>query len=457
MTHSDQDPILAIATPAGSGGIGIVRLSFPVALEERVHEALFEGAFTPVPRHAHLRAFLDENGVKLDDLIVIFFKGPSSYTGESVIELQAHGGPVLMQMLQRACLKKCAHLGFRLAEPGEFTKRAYLNGRLDLAQAEAVADVISAMSESAVQAAQRSLSGEFSTLVRRVDESLKEVRAYVEATLDFPEEEVDNLNRGRIFERLNEIRAGLLDIFAKARCGKVLREGVTVAIVGSPNVGKSSLLNALAGEEVAIVTDIAGTTRDKIEHWISINGVPLRVVDTAGIRETTDPVELKGIERALAEVGKAQVVLHLVDASGRIADDKEALARILAASAPGTPVLTVANKADLAPGRTYPEGVVVVSAKSEEGLSVLRDRLLEIAGMRSGTDGLFMSRQRHITALETSLEHVENAIAFGQDVAMIDLFAEELRLACEPLNEILGEFVADDLLGMIFSRFCIGK
>ncbi len=452
---SDKDPILAMATAAGSGGIGIVRLSFPSALERAVFDGLFSPDFTPVPRHAHLKAFMDAKGVKLDDLIVLFFKGPNSYTGESVVELQAHGGPVLMGLLQKACLEKLAHLDFRMAEPGEFTKRAYLNGRMDLAQAEAVADVINAMSESALQAAQRSLSGDFSKRIRELGDTARELRAYVEATLDFPEEEVDNLDRGRIFDRLDVMEASLLEIFSQARSGNVLREGVTAAIVGSPNVGKSSLLNALAGEEVAIVTDIAGTTRDKIEHWITINGVPLRVVDTAGIRETQDVVEQKGIERALAEVAKADVIVHLVDATGKVQDNQDTLAVVMKHARAGVPRVDVANKMDVA--QTAPEGYIAVSAASGLGLDALRAVLLEKVGMQTTADGLFMARERHLQALARALEHIERAQAFGRDVQMIDLFAEELRLAADALNEILGEFVADDLLGMIFSRFCIGK
>ena len=467
MLHSEKDPSLAIATPSGSGGIGIIRLSFPSELETAVFEALFPDGFTPKPRYAHLHSFYGFQGEKLDDLIVLFFKGPRSYTGESVIELQAHGGPVLMKMIQKACLDRCKSLGFRLAEPGEFTKRAYLNGRMDLAQAEAVADVIGAMSESALQAAQRSLSGVFSEKVRSVDEQLKELRAYVEATLDFPEEEVDHLNRGHIFEKLDQAYEQLVDILQNAQSGKVLREGVMVAIVGSPNVGKSSLLNALAGEEVAIVTDIAGTTRDKIEHWIAIDGVPLCVVDTAGIRETDDTVEKKGIERAMAEVEKAEVVLYLKDASGHISDDAETLERILKKTRSNVSIVTVLNKIDAcnhvqalidAERQVNSSAKVLgVSVKTGDGLDALRSTLLEAVGMQTQSDGLFMARERHLKALETALGHVAQAIAFGENVTNIDLLAEELRLASESLVEILGEFVADDLLGMIFSRFCIGK
>ena len=316
MHHSDKDPIIAVATAAGRGGIGILRLSFGKALEAQIV-------------YAHLLPFLGTDGGVLDRAIVLLFPAPHSYTGESVLEIQAHGGPVLLSLIMRTCLEKCRDLGLRMAEPGEFTRRAFMNGRMDLTQAEAVADLIDAVSESAVQAAGRSLSGEFSNAVRDVDGNITELRAFIEATLDFPEEDIDVIGSEKVRTRLVQAETGIRAILENARQGQVLREGVTVAIVGSPNVGKSSLLNALAQEEVAIVTDIPGTTRDRIEHWVSLNGVPVKMVDTAGIRTTDDVVESKGIERTLVEIRKADVVLHLKDASGLIRDDTEVLDKVL--------------------------------------------------------------------------------------------------------------------------------
>ena len=329
MHHSDKDPIIAVATAAGRGGIGILRLSFGKALEAQIVGRLFGENCTLKARYAHLLPFLGTDGGVLDRAIVLLFPAPHSYTGESVLEIQAHGGPVLLSLIMRTCLEKCRDLGLRMAEPGEFTRRAFMNGRMDLTQAEAVADLIDAVSESAVQAAGRSLSGEFSNAVRDVDGNITELRAFIEATLDFPEEDIDVIGSEKVRTRLVQAETGIRAILENARQGQVLREGVTVAIVGSPNVGKSSLLNALAQEEVAIVTDIPGTTRDRIEHWVSLNGVPVKMVDTAGIRTTDDVVESKGIERTLVEIRKADVVLHLKDASGLIRDDTEVLDKVL--------------------------------------------------------------------------------------------------------------------------------
>ncbi len=456
MILGDKDPIVAVATAAGHGGIGILRLSFPGAMDGEFICALFGDEKTLTPRHAHLMPVRGMDGAVLDRGIILYFPAPHSYTGETVIEIQAHGGPVLMNMLMKAVLAKCEHLGLRLAEPGEFTKRAFLNGRMDLAQAEAVADLIDAASESAVEAATRSLSGEFSKKIRSLADETNELRAFVEATLDFPEEEIDNLSAGRILERACGVRAALEDVLQNACHGSVLREGVTVAIVGSPNVGKSSLLNALAQEEIAIVTDIPGTTRDRIEHWVTIGGVPVRMVDTAGIRKTTDVVESKGIERTLSEIRKADVVLHLTDASGGVPDDDAVLARVLAEVRPGVPLVHVCNKTDLVSGKD--DGMTIcISAKTGEGLAVLKKRLLTEVGMAGSTDGLFMARERHLHCLRTALHHMDAALLIGTDISMIELLAEELRLAGQALGEILGETTADDILGLIFSKFCIGK
>lgn len=460
MISSDKDPIAAVATAAGRGGVGIVRLSMPAALERAVLDRLFPGR-TIEPRRATLLPFTDADGGLLDHAIVLRFPAPASYTGETVLEIQVHGGPVLMKLVLGTVFERCRNLGFRLAEPGEFTKRAFLNGRMDLAQAEAVADLIDAVSETAARAAARSLSGDFSKLVSDAGSGLDELRAYIEAALDFPEEEEDFLAQGRIAERILKVRADLELLLANASQGKVLRDGLTVALVGSPNVGKSSLLNALAGEEVAIVTDVAGTTRDRIEHWIAIDGVPLRIVDTAGVRETDDIVERKGIERALEAVSCADIVLHLVDASGEVGDSSEVLERVMQHTGRGAHLLTVVNKIDKATsdGSSDIDGDIArVSARTGEGLSELRSRLLELAGMTSSSDGLFIARERHLEALRAALAHVKAAeamIAAGS--CMGDLLAEELRLAGRELGGILGETTPDDLLGMIFSKFCIGK
>ena len=456
MIHSDKDPIVAIATAAGRGGIGIVRVSFSKALDREMQTLLFDEETELVARHAHLLPFKDEAGHTLDRAIVLFFPAPNSYTGESVIEIQAHGGPVLMKMILQAVLEKARSLDIRLAEPGEFTKRAYMNGQMDLAQAEAVADLIDAVSESAVQAAGRSLQGDFSRAVHDISAEVNELRAFVEATLDFPEEEIDHLQASHILSRIADVKTALEDVIDNARQGSVLREGVTVAIVGSPNVGKSSLLNALALQEVAIVTDIPGTTRDKIEHWVNINGIPVKMVDTAGIRETLDVVESKGIERTLAEIRKADVVLHLTDASGRVADDEVVLERVLSEVRKGVPLVNVCNKTDLL--ATKKSGnEFFISARTGEGLPALKDHLLQVVGMASSTDGLFMARERHLVCLKGALEHIRIAVEMGSDISMIELLAEELRLAGRCLGDILGETTSDDILGIIFGKFCIGK
>ncbi len=456
MIHSDKDPIVAIATAAGRGGIGIVRVSFRKTLDREMQTVIFDANTTLLPRYAHLLPFKDSVGRILDRAIVLFFPAPHSYTGESVIEIQAHGGPVLMNMILQEILKKAKNLGIRLAEPGEFTKRAYLNNQMDLAQAEAVADLIDAVSESAVQAAGRSLQGEFSRVVNEIAHEVNELRAFVEATLDFPEEEIDHLQSAQILSRIARVKVSLADVIQNARQGSVLREGVTVAIVGSPNVGKSSLLNALARQEVAIVTDIPGTTRDKIEHWVNINGIPVKMVDTAGIRETSDIVESKGIERTLAEVRKADVVLHLTDASGCIADDEKVLEKVLAEVRRGVPLVNVCNKTDLYKGKKAGEEFFI-SARTGEGLQSLKDHLIQIVGMASSTDGLFMARERHLACLRSALEHISIATEIGSDISMLELLAEELRLSGRYLGDILGETTSDDILGIIFGKFCIGK
>ena len=442
---SPPDTIAAIATAPGRGGIGVVRVSgaglgaFALALCGRM----------PRPRTAHFTRFLDEHERAIDEGVLLYFAAPASFTGEDVLELQGHGGPVVMQML----LERCLQLGARLAEPGEFTRRAFLNGKLDLAQAEGVADLIEASTAAAARSAVRSLSGQFSEEVHRITDALIDLRMLVEATLDFPEEEIDFLERARAMPRLESIRDALEGVLDRARQGALLRSGLNVVLVGAPNVGKSSLLNQLAGEERAIVTDIAGTTRDALRETIQIEGIPLHIIDTAGLRETEDRVERIGIERTWREIARADVILHLVEAG--VGADGDLDARL----PQGVERIVVANKIDLAglpPGRVEAGGRVrlQVSARSGEGVELVRQELLRIAGWHAHGEDVILARERHLLALREALGHVEAA---GTQLGALELFAEELRLAQEELGTITGEFSADDLLGVIFSRFCIGK
>ena len=442
---SPPDTIAAIATAPGRGGIGVVRVSgaglgaFALALCGRA----------PRPRTAHFTRFLDEHERPIDEGVLLYFAAPASFTGEDVIELQGHGGPVVMQML----LERCLQLGARLAEPGEFTRRAFLNGKLDLAQAEGVADLIEASTAAAARSAVRSLSGQFSEEVHRITDALIDLRMLVEATLDFPEEEIDFLERARAMPRLEGIREALEGVLDRARQGALLRSGLNVVLVGAPNVGKSSLLNQLAGEERAIVTDIAGTTRDALRETIQIEGIPLHIIDTAGLRDTEDRVERIGIERTWREIARADVILHLVEAGvATEVDLDESLPQ-------GVERIVVANKIDLVglpPGRVEAGGRVrlQVSARSGEGVELVRQELLRIAGWHAHGEDVILARERHLLALREALRHVEAA---GTQLGALELFAEELRLAQEELGTITGEFSADDLLGVIFSRFCIGK
>ena len=450
------EPIAAIATAPGRGGIGVVRVSGP-DLSVIIH-ALCGRAL--VPRVATYLPFLAADGEPIDTGLALHFPAPHSYTGEDVLELQGHGGPVVMQLLLERVLQAGAQVGLRTARPGEFTERAFLNDKLDLAQAEAVADLIDASSAQAARSASRSLSGVFSQAVHGVVDQLIELRMLVEATLDFPEEEIDFLERSDARGRLARVRGSLDALLAQARQGALLREGLHVVLAGAPNVGKSSLLNALAGAEVAIVTAVAGTTRDRIEQAIQIEGVPLVVVDTAGLRDTQDEVERIGIERTWQAVGRADVVLHLGDACGSGPGSADALDEAIASRLPaGTPVLRVWNKIDLAGVAAHAdEQAVWMSARTGEGIELLRAALLRLAGWHGAGEGLFMARERHLQALREAREHLTIAHAHAQRRdEVLDLFAEELRLAQEALNRITGEFGADDLLGVIFSRFCIGK
>jgi len=474
MAAYPNDPIVAIATAPGRGGIGVVRVSGRDLAG--LVDALFARALPP--RHASYLDFNDAAGKPIDSGIALFFKGPHSYTGEDVLELQGHGGPAVLRRLLDRCLEAGRGLGLRHAQPGEFTRRAFLNERLDLAQAEAVADLIDASSEAAARSAMASLSGVFSTRVDALADRIVHLRMLVEATLDFPEEEIDFLQKYQAREKLSAIRADLDDMMRQARQGMILREGLHVVLAGQPNVGKSSLLNALAGDDIAIVTPIAGTTRDKVAQQIHIQGVPLHIVDTAGLRDTDDAVESIGIARTWTEIEKANVIIHIQDARAPGDELDAAITRRLPSR---TPVLNVLNKIDLlGPGRAddatarydAPSAAVRgqgagpgdasmslgVSAKTGEGLDTLRRTLLDIAGWRPGGESPWLARERHLRALEETGDHLSLADGHAaQNDQALDLFAEELRLAHDSLCSITGQFTSDDLLGEIFSSFCIGK
>lgn len=461
MATFSTDCIVAIATAPGRGGIGVVRVSGSNL--ETFIQRLFGRSLQP--RHAYYLPFHDAAGVAIDAGIALYFKTPHSYTGEDVLELQGHGGPAVLKCLLDRCLEVGRSLGLRLAQPGEFTQRAYLHDRIDLAQAEAVADLIDASSQAAARSAMASLSGAFSDQINALSDRVVHVRMLVEATLDFPEEEIDFLQKYQVRDLLDAIRDDLDVMVRQAKQGGVLREGLHVVLAGQPNVGKSSLLNALAGDDVAIVTPIAGTTRDRVIQQIHISGVPLHIVDTAGLRDTDDAVESIGIARSWAEIQKADVVLHIQDAR----EAKDALDTGIAKRLPvHTPVLDILNKADLLEDKIekktsfdrigHSAESLVISAKTGAGLDVLRSRLLAIAGWSPGTESPWLARERHLHALQAAREHVLLADGHaGNSDKSLDLFAEELRLAHNDLCAITGEFSSDDLLGEIFAGFCIGK
>jgi tRNA modification GTPase len=445
-----NDIIAAIATAPGRGGIGVVRLSGP---EQGIDAIIGQIIGRPLqPRRASLADFRDYDGAAIDRGLALYFPAPHSYTGESMLELQGHGGPVV----QRLLLKRCLGLGARIAEPGEFTKRAFLNDKLDLAQAESVADLIDATTAEAARCAVRSLHGAFSERIHELTRALIDLRALVEATLDFPDEEIDFLKPADAEGRLRTIQQRLDKVLDASRQGSLLREGIHIVLAGQPNVGKSSLLNRLAGEELAIVTDIPGTTRDAIRQTIDIGGVPAHIIDTAGLRASDDPVEKLGIARAWTAIEKADLVLLLVDATrGETEEDRTILKRL----PPQLPSLHVMNKIDLlgrAPAAEATEGksVIWLSAKTGTGIDLLREALLKAVGWHSTGEGIYMARERHLQALNLARECLLHAAG---RVKQPELFAEELRLAQEALSSITGEFTADDLLGEIFSRFCIGK
>ena len=456
MLARHHDPIVAIATAPGRGAVGMVRVSGQDL--SAVMAAVCNRALQP--RMATYLPFLDAAGDAIDKGLAIYFPAPHSYTGEDVLELQAHGGPVVLQLLMARCLQALPAL--RVAQPGEFTERAFLNDKIDLAQAEAIADLIDASTETAARSAVRSMSGEFSKAVNALLAQLIHLRMLVEATLDFPEEDIDFLQKADAQGLLASLQDTLRVVMRNAQQGSILREGIKVVIAGQPNAGKSSLLNALAGAELAIVTPIAGTTRDKVSQLIQIDGVPLHVVDTAGLREALDEVEKIGVARAWAEIQSADAVLFLHDLTQQhaidyIADDARIQANLALKLPSKTPVIDVWNKSDAAPLATAAVGVVI-SAKSGQGLQDLRAQLLKVVGWQSAPEGLFMARERHVRALgkvDAQLTKASDQIRAANPA--LDLLAEDLRQAQLHLSEITGQFTPDDLLGEIFSKFCIGK
>ncbi|WJV62516.1 tRNA uridine-5-carboxymethylaminomethyl(34) synthesis GTPase MnmE [Pectobacteriaceae bacterium C52] len=454
MSHSDT--IVAQATPPGRGGVGILRVSGSAAAT--IAQAVL--GKLPKPRYADYLPFNDAAGNVLDQGIAIWFPGPHSFTGEDVLELQGHGGPVILDLL----LKRILMLpGVRIARPGEFSERAFLNDKLDLAQAEAIADLIDASSEQAARSALNSLQGAFSARIHQLVEALTQLRIYVEAAIDFPDEEIDFLSDGKIEAQLNGVMADLDAVRVEAHQGSLLREGMKVVIAGRPNAGKSSLLNALAGREAAIVTAIAGTTRDVLREHIHIDGMPLHIIDTAGLRESSDEVERIGIERAWQEIEQADRVLFMVDGTTTDAVEPAAIWPEFMARLPTTlPITVVRNKADITGEPLGIEDVnthslIRLSARTGEGIDTLREHLKQSMGFTSNTEGGFLARRRHLQALELAAQHLQEGKEQLVSAYAGELLAEELRLAQQALSEITGEFTSDDLLGRIFSSFCIGK
>lgn len=448
---SDSDTIAAVATPPGRGGIGVVRVSGPRVISI-ANELLGD---LPPPRHAALRVFRDASGEMLDGGLALYFPAPASFTGEDVLELHGHGGPVVMDLL----LARIVALGARMAQPGEFSRRAFLNEKIDLTQAEAIADLIDSGSAQAARAALRSLQGEFSDAVHSLTEAVTETRMHVEAAIDFPEEEIDFLADTALRERLDHALDLCAQIAATARQGALLREGMTVVIAGRPNAGKSSLLNRLAGYDAAIVTDIPGTTRDVLRERIHIDGMPLHIADTAGLREQADVVEAEGIRRAHAEMTRADRILYVIDATRGL--DDEAIRAETSQLPDSVPVTWVFNKVDLAGIRARLQqsqpSRVHLSATTGEGIESLREHLKESMGYQGADAGTISARRRHLDALNRAHAHLQEAARQLTERRAGELMAEELRLAQQCLAEITGEFTSDDLLGRIFSSFCIGK
>ena len=448
-------PIIAVATAPGKAGVGVVRISGPNL--GALSRALFHK--TLAPRQANLLTLCDAHGQAIDQLIAIYFVGPASFTGEDVLELQCHGGPQLLELVMKRCLEVGKEEGLVIAEPGEFTLRAYLNNKIDLTQAEAIADLIDAQSEAAVRGAARSLQGAFSDDINHLIEEITQLRILVESTLDFPEEEIEFLENAQARQRLAAVKEKLQTLRAGARQGKILRDGIQLVLAGAPNVGKSSLLNRLAGEEVAIVTPIAGTTRDRVKESITIEGVPMHIIDTAGLRETADVVEAKGIERSWDAIRLADVVIFLTDAHSGIGHD-ELKTQILQELPPKCAVLEVLNKADLLQdtSKAVSADALLISAKTGLGIEQLKQKILELVGWGGPQEGAILARRRHLDCIERAAEHIERSEQFAANGNnSLELFAEELSLAQKHLGEITGKLLPDDLLGKIFSQFCIGK
>lgn len=451
-----KETIVAQATAPGRGGIGILRVSGPLATE--VAQAILGKC--PKPRMADYLPFKDADGTILDQGIALYFKSPNSFTGEDVLELQGHGGQVVLDLL----LKRILQIdGIRLARPGEFSEQAFLNDKLDLAQAEAIADLIDATSEQAARSALKSLQGEFSKKVNELVDSVIYLRTYVEASIDFPDEEIDFLADGKIEANLRGIINQLEDVRAEAKQGSILREGMKVVIAGRPNAGKSSLLNALAGREAAIVTHIAGTTRDVLREHIHIDGMPLHIIDTAGLRDATDEVERIGISRAWTEIEQADRIILMLDSSDPESVDLTKVRSEFLAKLPSTlPVTIVRNKIDLngEQASESEEGgyqIISLSAQTHDGVKLLREHLKQAMGFQTGIEGGFLARRRHLDALDKAAEHLQIGLVQLTEFHAGELLAEELRLVQSYLSEITGQFTSDDLLGSIFSSFCIGK
>ena len=448
-------PIIAVATAPGKAGVGVIRISGKNL--STLTRTLFQKNLSP--RQANLLTLCDENGQAIDQLIAIYFVGPASFTGEDVLELQCHGGPQLLELVMKRCLELGKNEGLVIAEPGEFTLRAYLNNKIDLTQAEAIADLIDAQSEAAVRGAARSLQGAFSDDINNLIEEITQLRILVESTLDFPEEEIEFLENAQARQRLTAVKEKLQALRAGAKQGKILRDGIQLVLAGAPNVGKSSLLNRLAGEEVAIVTPIAGTTRDRVKESITIDGVPMHIIDTAGLRETTDVVEAKGIERSWDAIRLADLVIFLTDAQS--APQQDGLkTQILREIPPKCAVLELVNKADLLQEslKTTSSEALLISAKTGEGIEGLKQKILELVGWAGPQEGAILARRRHLDCIERAAEHIEKSEEFAANGNnSLELFAEELSLAQRHLGEITGKLLPDDLLGKIFSQFCIGK
>jgi len=447
MSHNETT-ICALASSIGQGGIGIVRVSGARCIE--IAKKML--GHVPKPRYAHYGSFFNQDGVEIDKGVALFFPAPNSFTGEDVLEFQGHGGILVM----RSLLESAMALGSIAAEPGEFSKRAFLNGKMDLLQAEAVADLIDASSEQSARSALRSLSGEFSDQVNALTKALIELRVFVEATIDFSDEEIDFLNSEGVRLKVAHIKESIESILTSAEQGAILREGLTVVIAGKPNAGKSSLLNALTQRSSAIVTDIAGTTRDVLKETIHVNGMPLNIIDTAGLHVSEDKIEQEGIKRAHGEIERADVVLMVFDAQ-----DKEPDLSILPAVVKDKPLLLIKNKVDLTSESTGMSKVngrtqILLCAKRADGLDLLRQELSDIAGLSDTGEGVLLARKRHIVALESALKSIHSALE-QLDNGASELVAEDLRQAGQSLGSITGEFSSDDLLGEIFSSFCIGK